>query len=162
VPEASGGRAPREPLPPLSARQLLLRGGLRHPDVAVTAGPDGSPRRIQVVFSPAGIPGTRPGPGRASTAGRVFAEWDPVHKRLGRVWLTNLPERRTADLLALTSLHTGALATVAALGERYGLLDFEGRSFPGWHRHMSLVSAAYAYHRLAGPVPQPRFGRGAA
>ncbi|MFR9789950.1 transposase [Streptomyces sp. MB22_4] len=162
APEPYAGRAQREPLPRLSARQLLLRGGIRHPDVAVTPGPDGRPRRIQVISSLAEIPGLRPGCGRVSSAGRVFAEWDPVRKLLGRVWLTNLPERRMADLLALASLHTGTLATVSALGEHYGLLDFEGRSFPGWHRHMTLVSAAHAYGLLSRPVPHRRPDREAA
>ncbi|MFF4115104.1 IS701 family transposase [Streptomyces sp. NPDC001714] len=152
APEPQAGHGRREPAAPLSARQLLLRGGTRHPDAAVTAGPDGRPRRIQVISGPAEIPGLRPGGGRVASAGRVFAEWDTARQRLGRVWLTNLPERRMADLLALAALHTGTLATVSALGEHYGLLDFEGRSFPGWHRHMTLVSAAYAYGRLSRPA----------
>lgn len=152
APEPLVGRAHREPGPPLSARQLLLQGGTRHPDAAVTTGPDGRPRRIQVISSRTEIPGLRPDGGRISSAGRVFAEWDAVRQRLGRVWLTNVPERRMPDLLALADLHTGALATVAALGEHYGLLDFEGRSFPGWHRHTTLVSAAHAYGLLSRPT----------
>ena len=39
-------------------------------------------------------------------------------------------------------------ATVAALRERFGVLDFEGRSFPGWHHHMTMASAAYAFRHL--------------
>ena len=31
------------------------------------------------------------------------------------------------------------------MADRYGLFDFEGRSFPGWHHHVTLVSAAYLY-----------------
>ncbi|TWV58410.1 transposase [Streptomyces misionensis] len=162
APEPYIGRAQHEPLPPLSARQLLLRDGIRHPDVAVTVGPDGRPRRIQVISSPAEIPGLRPGHGRVPSVGRVFAEWDPVRKLPRRIWLTNLPERRMADLLALASLHARTLTTVSALGEHGGLLDFEGRSFPGWHRHMTLVSAAHAYGLLSRPVLHHRPEREAA
>jgi SRSO17 transposase len=54
------------------------------------------------------------------------------------------------ELLGLTQLLQGAVDTVAAMGEHHGIQDFEGRSFPGWHRHMTLVSAAYAYQRLSG------------
>lgn len=152
TPEPVADRALREPVPPVSARQLLLQGGTRHPDAAVTTGSDGRLRRVQVISSPTEIAGLRPGGGRLSSAGRVFAEWNAGPQRLGRVWLTNLPGRRMADLLALAELHTGTLATVASLGEHYGLLDFEGRSFPGWHRHTTLVSAAHAYHLLSRPT----------
>ncbi len=31
--------------------------------------------------------------------------------------------------------------------------DFEGRSFVGWHHHMTLVSAAYAYDSLGVAYP---------
>ncbi|MFF7451098.1 MULTISPECIES: transposase [unclassified Streptomyces] len=148
-PEPGAARAHREPAPPVSARQLLLQGGTRHPDAAVTPGADGRLRRVQVVSSPTEIVGLRPGGGRLTSAGRVFAEWNSGRQRLDRVWLTNLPGHRMADLLALAELHTGTLATVAALGEHYGLLDFEGRSFPGWHRHTTLVSAAHAYQVLS-------------
>lgn len=34
------------------------------------------------------------------------------------------------------------------MGRSLGLLDFEGRSYPGWHHHMALVSAAYAFRSL--------------
>ncbi|WP_171116977.1 MULTISPECIES: transposase [Streptomyces] len=150
VPEPPSPRPTREPAPPVSARHLLLQGGTRHPDVAMTTGPDGHPRRLHVVSSPARLLGLRPDGLRSTFTGRLFAEWEPVHQRLGRIWLTNLPERRMSELLALAALHTGTTATMSTLGEHYGLLDFEGRSFPGWHRHMTLVSAAYAYGLLSG------------
>ncbi|GLX53834.1 hypothetical protein Shyhy01_67830 [Streptomyces hygroscopicus subsp. hygroscopicus] len=42
------------------------------------------------------------------------------------------------------------------------MLDFEGRSFPGRHRHMTLVSAIHAYGLLSRPVPHHRPDREAA
>lgn len=75
-------------------------------------------------------------------------------RRSMRLWLTNMPHRRVEDLLALTQLARRASATIQELQEDFGLLDFEGRSFPGWHHHMTLVSAAHAYHHLEpGPLP---------
>lgn len=41
---------------------------------------------------------------------------------------------------------------MSCLEEDCGLLDFEGRSYPGWHHHMTLVSAAYTYSRLYSPA----------
>ncbi|MFD3939112.1 hypothetical protein ACFWSF_09295 [Streptomyces sp. NPDC058611] len=37
------------------------------------------------------------------------------------------------------------------------MLDFAGRSFLGWHHHMTMTSAAYAYSRLAS-APGPAAG----
>ncbi|MFG3211601.1 IS701 family transposase [Streptomyces tendae] len=153
LPLAVGRRAPRalhEPAAPVSARQLLLQVGIRHPEVALAAGPDGHPRRLHVVSSPAEIPALRPDGSRVSSPGRVFAEWDATHRRLGRIWLTNLADRRMSELLSLAAASAGARTTIGTLGEHHGLLDFEGRSFPGWHRHTTLVAAAYAYALLSG------------
>ncbi|MEU3249106.1 IS701 family transposase, partial [Streptomyces sp. NPDC006875] len=39
-----------------------------------------------------------------------------------------------------------------------GLDHFEGRSWPGWHHHVTLVTAAHAFlteQRLAPKAPQP-------
>ncbi|MFF3319324.1 IS701 family transposase [Streptomyces sp. NPDC003035] len=133
-----------------TARQRLLRGGVRHPHITTVVGPDGRPRRAQVVSVPTRTPVLRPDGTRTVAAGRLFAEWEPHRRRPGRIWLTNLVQHRMEELLALTQLLQGAVDTVAAMGEHHGIQDFEGRSFPGWHRHMTLVSAAYAYQRLSG------------
>lgn len=133
-----------------SARQKLLRSGVRHPHITTVIGPDGRPRRAQVVSVPVRTPVLRPDGTRTVAAGLLFAEWEPTRRRPGRIWLTNLVHRRMEELLALTQLLQGAVDTVAAMGEHHGIQDFEGRSFPGWHRHMTLVSAAYAYQRLSG------------
>lgn len=68
--------------------------------------------------------------------------------RPGAIWITNLPPQRLPDAVKLASYATGPAVAVNAMAQWFGLLDFEGRSFPGWHHHMSLVSAAYAYQRL--------------
>ncbi|MFJ8882615.1 IS701 family transposase [Streptomyces sp. NPDC102402] len=133
-----------------TARQRLLRAGVRHPHVTTVTGADGRPRRVQVVSAPARTAVLRPDGARTVAPGRLFAEWDHTRRRPGRIWLTNLTQRRMEELLALTQLLQGATDTVAALGAHHGMQDFEGRSFPGWHRHMTLVSAAYAYQRLHG------------
>ncbi|MEV8319567.1 transposase [Streptomyces sp. NPDC059900] len=68
------------------------------------------------------------------------------------VWVTNLPRERSGELAVLAGLPRRAAGAVVELRE-YGLQDFEGRSFPGWHHHMTLVSAAYAHDRLAASGP---------
>lgn len=51
-----------------------------------------------------------------------------------------------------------ARSTVARLDRHFGVRDFLGRSFPGWHHHMTMASAAHAYQRLflAPRPPVPR------
>ncbi|MEU6593428.1 transposase [Streptomyces sp. NPDC046881] len=82
-----------------------------------------------------------------------------------RYWITSLMGRGVEEVLALARSQAVARATVDTLGERFGVLDFEGRSFPGWHHHMTMVSAAYACQQLSGAldaVPAPAAGRSAA
>ena len=66
-------------------------------------------------------------------------------------------EARGADpesVLALTRTLAHAGDSVREMSDDFGLQDFEGRSYPGWHHHMTLVSAAYAYSRFHGrPAP---------
>ncbi|QTE01882.1 hypothetical protein S1361_31415 [Streptomyces cyanogenus] len=75
-----------------------------------------------------------------------------------RYWITSLMSRGVEEVMALARSQVGARTTVERLRERFGVLDFEGRSFPGWHHHMTMVSAAYAYQHLCGApgaVPTP-------
>ncbi|WP_433010602.1 IS701 family transposase [Kribbella sp. CA-294648] len=64
-------------------------------------------------------------------------------------WLTNLTNRPFGELLALIDGSTGSATAIARMEQEFGLRDFEGRSYPGWHHHMTLASAAYAYQQVA-------------
>ncbi|WP_107119467.1 IS701 family transposase [Streptomyces longwoodensis] len=66
------------------------------------------------------------------------------------LWLTNLVDRPVPELRPLMRQPRLAASVIAALHENFGLRDFEGRSFPGWHHHTTLVSTAFAYSRLHG------------
>ncbi|MEU0086117.1 transposase [Streptomyces sp. NPDC006274] len=106
-------------------------------------------RQVTVLTGLVRLPGTRP-------LLRVFAEWDPAACRTGQVWLADLAHRPVADLLDLAGLHAATTDTLERLENDFGLRAFEGRSYPGWHRHMTLVSAAFAYSSLScTPCPVP-------
>ncbi|MFF4170119.1 IS701 family transposase [Streptomyces sp. NPDC001744] len=60
-----------------------------------------------------------------------------------RYWITG------TDGDSAPLVRPGAAALPLEVLEECGLRDFEGRSFPGWHRHMTFVAAAAA-HRLLG------------
>ncbi|KUM75350.1 IS701 family transposase [Streptomyces curacoi] len=121
--------------------------------LALTA-PGSGRRPTRLLTVPVHLQGTKSG---APTEGpyQLFTEMGEDN-RPGAVWLTNLPHRRLADAVKLTPHAAGPAVAVTAMARWFGLLDFEGRSFPGWHHHMSLVSAAYAYRRLGRSSRRPR------
>lgn len=94
------------------------------------------------------LPRTHTRPGLQRTY-RLFARPADDRGRPGGLWLTNLTNRPFGDLLALVDAQTRTAATIGRLERDFGLRDFEGRSYPGWHHHMTLVSAAYTYRQLA-------------
>jgi len=67
-----------------------------------------------------------------------------------RFWITSFTDRRVEEVLALAQNATVAASAMGDLQAGFGVQDFEGRSFPGWHHHMTMVSAAYAFRRLYG------------
>jgi hypothetical protein len=80
---------------------------------------------------------------------QVLAEWLPGAQRPRSVWLTNLNVTRPAELVRLITLGESTKQEgTARLRDDFGLQQFEGRSFAGWHHHMTLVSAAHAHWTL--------------
>ncbi|MFJ2768450.1 IS701 family transposase [Streptomyces sp. NPDC087300] len=108
---------------------------------------DRSVRRPAVLSGLVQLPGVRPPLQRVH---RLVALRHVHAGTAPRLWLTNLVHRRPDELLALASLAARAGAATRRMEDDYGLLDFEGRSYPGWHHHMTLVSAAHAYGSLGG------------
>ncbi|MBP0456303.1 IS701 family transposase [Streptomyces montanisoli] len=87
-----------------------------------------------------------PGAGGGST-GVVYRQLDDGDggEGLVRYWVTNNVHLGPNDVMALIGHLQRAKGCVRLLAEEFGMSDFEGRSFPGWHHHMALVSAAGVY-----------------
>ena len=66
------------------------------------------------------------------------------------VWLTDLTEAQPAALLRLSQLIQRVEMDFDDISESVGIRDFAGRSFTGWHRHVTLASAAHTVVVLAG------------
>ena len=79
---------------------------------------------------------------------RLLAEWSQAGKGPVRHWITNMFDAGVDKILALAAHAVRVRSMVKEMEGGFGLLDFEGRSFPGWHHHMTMVSAAYAYRGL--------------
>ena len=76
----------------------------------------------------------------------LVGEWTSSSPRPDRTWLTNLSADRHLQAGALIA--SRAAARPSAAEAELGLHDFAGRSYAGWHRHATLVSAASAQRRL--------------
>lgn len=143
--EPSGSRRDRS-----AAGDFARMGNISHPYAAPLTGSHGGSQRLRIqsglVRLPDAEPGRRPGIRRPY---RLFADRRPTPgSRTGQIWLTNMTEHRMDDLLRLIRQSAGSTRTLGTLADDFGLLDFEGRSFRGWHHHMTLMSAAYAYRTL--------------
>ncbi|MEV6328476.1 transposase [Streptomyces sp. NPDC051909] len=79
----------------------------------------------------------------------LLGEWDEPQEAPARLWITDLTGSAVGPLLRLTKLSRRVERDFRAVGEGAGLRDFVGRSFRGWHRHITLASAAHAATVLA-------------
>ncbi|MDQ0930749.1 IS701 family transposase [Streptomyces turgidiscabies] len=66
------------------------------------------------------------------------------------LWLTNMASAQPAYLVHLSKLTEKIDRDVGQISDRVGIRDFTGRSFGGWHRHVTLASAAHAIMALTG------------
>ncbi len=127
-------------------------------------GPETAARSLLARGAPYLLAGDRAGHTRARSCLARLPGGDAVHRLVGKqtsgaartppVWLTNL-DGRPDQLLAVARLQSRSAVAAADLARDHGMSDFEGRSFPGWHHHMTLVSTAYAYRRLIEPLASP-------
>ncbi|MEZ0093265.1 IS701 family transposase [Streptacidiphilus sp. EB129] len=128
------GRSNRE----LSARHLAeLLGTLRQP-VGWYDPTHSAPRRSCALTVPVRLPS------RPRRPLRLLAEWDQSGRIPDRLWLTSLPDHSAAELLRMAKLPLRVDHDVERVTKPVGIHDFEGRSFPGWHRHATLASVAHA------------------
>lgn len=71
------------------------------------------------------------------------------------LWLTNLTGLSVPALLRLTQLSGVVVRDGETIAERVGMRDFAGRSFSGWHRHITLASVAHFATLLAARAERP-------
>jgi hypothetical protein len=76
---------------------------------------------------------------------QALVEWPLGRSQPRAFWLTDLVGRPVEELVHLAKLNWRSRLSLTELTDRFGLCDYEGRSFPGWHHHVTLASAAYVY-----------------
>lgn len=65
------------------------------------------------------------------------------------LWLTTLTEVPAPTILKLARLVRRVDRDLELVSQHVGIWDFSGRSFPGWHRHVTLASVAHLVRLLA-------------
>jgi SRSO17 transposase len=169
VPETRpyGGRGqppkPAYPGPPATVRQLALahaaqvqpvtwRQGTRtstdNPEAAMTG------CFLAIRARPASRHITRAA-GRSFPPCWLLAEWPSEADEPAAYWLSTLPEDTAiAELVRLAKIRWRVEHDYRELKTGLGLDHFEGRSFTGWHRHVTLAVLAQAFCTLLRPDPK--------
>jgi SRSO17 transposase len=163
VPYAGRGRRPvaRDRRQRSSLRQLVGAVGERAATtVAWREGADGQLLRSRFValrVRPAGVRLRRASRGEELPVRWLVAEWPDGEAEPVKYWLANLPETTPLErLVGLAKLRWRVEHDYRELKDAVGLDHFEGRSWQGWHHHVTLVSVAHAFVTLERLDPKAR------
>jgi SRSO17 transposase len=87
----------------------------------------------------------------------LLAEWPDGKDAPTGFWLANLPADTPIErLVALAKLRWRVEQDYRELKDALGLDHFEGRSWPGWQHHVTLVSVANGFLTLERLRRPPR------
>jgi SRSO17 transposase len=79
----------------------------------------------------------------------LLCEWPDGKDEPVKYWLSNLPENTSLiDLVTLGKLRWRIEQDYRELKDALGLDHYEGRTYPGWNHHVTLVSVAHAFLTL--------------
>jgi len=85
----------------------------------------------------------------------LLAEWPPEADEPSGYWLSDLPEGTPiAELARLAKIRWRIEHDYRELKTGLGLAHFEGRSFTGWHRHVTLAVLAQAFCTMLRTDPK--------
>lgn len=154
---------PRYRQPRASVKQLVLQAGQQAGVELIWRRASKGLQRSRFValrIRPAGVT-----PRRRATAAAdrelpvrwLLAEWPVGQPEPIKYWLSNLPhDTALVELVRLGKLRWRIEQDYRELKGALGLDHFEGRSWPGWHHHVTLVSVAHGFltlERLGRPKP---------
>ncbi|MFJ8787564.1 IS701 family transposase, partial [Streptomyces sp. NPDC102476] len=87
----------------------------------------------------------------------LLAEWPATEPEPVQFWLSSLPSGLPlATLVRLVKLRWRIELDYREMKQALGLAHFEGRTWGGWHHHVTLVSAAHAFCTLQRLAPDPK------
>jgi SRSO17 transposase len=158
-PWCGSGRPParryRQAPSSLRALALAARPAAAH-KIAWREGSRGTMRSrfLHLRCRPANI-GLRRAHREALPAAWLLAEWPVGAAEPVKYWLANLPAQTgLAALVRLAKLRWRIELDYREMKDALGLDHFEGRSFRGWHHHVTLVSLAHGFLTLQRLSPK--------
>ena len=79
----------------------------------------------------------------------LICEWPSKEAEPTKYWLSNLPaDTPLKELVRLAKMRLRIEQDYRELKDALGLDHFEGRTYPGWNHHVTLVSVAHAFLTL--------------
>jgi len=85
----------------------------------------------------------------------LLAEWPPEADEPTDYWLSTLPpDTPIPELVRLAKIRWRIEHDYRELKHGLGLGHFEGRSYPGWHRHVTLAALAQAFCTMIRTDPK--------
>ena len=152
---------PRYRQPRASVKRLVLAAGEQAAHtVTWRQGADGAPlvsRFVALRVRPAGRQLRRVARGGELPLRWLLAEWPLGAPEPVKYWLASLPAEVALErLVHLAKLRWRVEHDYRELKDALGLDHFEGRSWRGWHHHVTLVSVAHAFVTLERLDPKVR------
>jgi SRSO17 transposase len=152
---------PRYRQPRASVKQLVLAAGQGAARTLTwREGADGEQlvsRFVALRVRPAGAQLRRAARGGQLPVRWLLAEWPDGEPEPVKYWLASLPaDTPLARLVGLAKLRWRVEHDYRELKDALGLDHFEGRSFKGWHHHVTLVSVAHGFVTLERLDPKVR------
>ncbi|WP_190195491.1 IS701 family transposase, partial [Streptomyces minutiscleroticus] len=87
----------------------------------------------------------------------LLAEWPAAESEPVQFWLSDLPSGMPlGTLVRLAKLRWRIEHDYREMKQALGLAHFEGRTWGGWHHHVTLVSAAHAFCTLQRLAHDPK------
>jgi SRSO17 transposase len=112
---------------------------------------------VALRVQPTNVKLRRADPGGELSVCWLLAEWPDGKDAPTDFWLSNLPADTPIDrLVGLAKLRWRVEQDYRELKDALGLDHFEGRSWPGWHHHVTLVSVAHGFLTLERLKRPPR------
>ncbi|WP_405193767.1 transposase [Streptomyces anulatus] len=133
---------------PVSLREHVLAAGRDKAVVVTWRKGSKAAMSARFVFLRVRLAGRRPKPAPNGVIGLrwLIAQWPEGENEPVKYWISNLPADIPArDLVRLAKLRWRIEHDYRELKTTLGLDHFEGRSFTGWHRHLTLVTAAHLF-----------------
>ena len=138
------------------AEIMRAAGNMRRPVLWREPGPHPRRRTSLITAVRVRLPGVRPGPERREGDFLLVGVGESDQRRPSEVWLTDIPRARSAAVPHLSSFSRRVDRDFDEITSQVGIRDYVGRSYSGWHRHVTLASAAHTVAVMTGAAVRQR------